>query len=253
MNPQLDRSPPQYVQIADFYRGLIHDGTLPEGTRLPSVVDMAREFGVSTATAARALAALQGEGLIHSSPRGSRVAGAAAKGITPQSRVVQSRHTGLTSTPAESHDVTAAGIVTAPPYVADYLDLDDAADVCRREWVTSERGVPRILTVTWYPPQLAAQVPDLLSVDPGKAGQMLGLVEQVTGPVADGRDWMHGRGADLREATALGLPPSTPILAVTWMYWTAGGRLIEYGESCLIPRHTLSYPYRVTGGEAERR
>lgn len=248
MTPQLDRPRPQYVQIADFYRRLIHDGTLPEGSRLPSVIETAREFDVSTATAARALAALQGEGLIHSSPRGSRVAGEAAKGITPQSRIMKSRRNGLTSTPAESHHVTAAGIVTAPPYIADYLDLDEPA-ACRREWVTSERGMPRILTVTWYPPQLAAQVPDLLSADPEKIGVMLGLVEQVTGAVARGRDWMHGRGADMREATALQLPPSTPILALTWMFWTAGGRLAEYGESCLTPRHTLSYPYPVTTGE----
>jgi GntR family transcriptional regulator len=66
-----------------------------------------------------------------------------------------------------------------------------------------------------------------------------------------GRDWMHGRGADHREATALQIPMSTPILAGTWMYWAADGRLVEYGEYVLPPRHTLSYPYEVDSGATD--
>jgi GntR family transcriptional regulator len=252
MNPQLERPPPPYAQIADRYRRMIHDGQLPEGARLPSVLAIASEFGVSSTTAARALATLQGEGLIHTSPRGSRVAGLAAKGVTPQTRIVKSRHDGVTSVPAESHRVTAAEVIPAPAYIADYLDLaDDDRQVVRREWVTSESGVPRILTVTWYPAALAADVPELLSDDPGKVGLIVGRVEGVTGPAAKGRDWMHGRGADHREATALQLPTGTPILASAWMYWTREGRLIEYGEFVLPPRHTLSYPYDLSQSEVE--
>ena len=232
---------------------MIHDGQLPEGARLPSVLGIAQEFSVSSATAARALGILQGEGLIYTSPRGSRVAGEASKGVTPQSRVVKSRHDGLTSITAESYRVTAAEITDHPPaYIRDYLDLaDDDGRVVRREWITSESGHPRILTVTWYPAALAASVPELLSDDPGNVGLILGRVENVTGATARGRDWMHGRGADHREATALQLPTGTPVLAATWMYWTREGRLIEYGEFVLPPRHTLSYPYELSASEVE--
>jgi GntR family transcriptional regulator len=250
MNPQLERPPPPYVQIADRYRRMIHDGQLPEGTRLPAVPALAREYGVSNATAGRALAVLQGEGLIYTSPRGSVVAGQAVKGLSPQTRLLKSRHDGTTAAQGETHRVTAAGLVTNPPaYVRDYLDTDDPPAVIRREWITSEGDGPRILTVTWYPAALADQVPDLLSTDPESVGLILGHVEGIIGQAAKGRDWIHGRGADYREATALQLPTGTPVLAGTWMYWTRDGALIEYGEYVLPPRHTLSYPYDLTDPE----
>lgn len=252
MNPQLERPPPPYAQIADHYRQMIHDGTMPEGARLPSVLDIARQFHVSAATAAKAIAQLQVEGLVWSSPRGSWVAGADAKASSPQTRVIRSRHdTGTTAGTGETHEVTAAERTNAPAYVSELLGLDDPPEVIRREWITSEDGVPRVLTVTWYPAELGGQVPELESTAPEDVGPMLGRIEAVTGPAARGRDFMHARGADHREAAALRIPTGSAILAGTWLLWTDDGRLIEYGEYVLPPRHTLSYPYEVPARETD--
>jgi GntR family transcriptional regulator len=252
MNPQLDRPPPPYAQIADHYRQQIHDGTLTEGARLPSVLDIARQFSVSAATAAKAIAQLQVEGLIFSSPRGSWVAGADAKATSPETRVLRSRFApGTTAGAGETHQVTAAEVINAPAYVSELLGLDDPPEVVRREWITSENDIPRVLTVTWYPAGLGRQVPELMSTRPEDAGPMLGRVEAVTGPAARGRDFMHARGADHREASALRIPVGTAILAGTWLLWTGDGTLIEYGEYVLPPRHTLSYPYEVPARETD--
>lgn len=56
------RSP--YLQVADALRAAIRDGVYPQGERLPSVVDLAGEFGVAKMTVQRALAELRSEGLL---------------------------------------------------------------------------------------------------------------------------------------------------------------------------------------------
>lgn len=246
MSPEIDRPPPPYAQIADYFRQQIHDGTLLEGARLPTLAEIRQQWRVSNATAARALASLQVEGLVWSSPRGSWVAGADAKASSPQTRVIRSRdEIGTTAGAGETHEVTAAELTRAPAYVSELLGLEDPPEVIRREWITSEDGTPRVLTVTWYPAELGRQVPDLMSTRPEDVGPMLGRVEAVTGPSARGRDFIHARGADHREATAIHVPTGTAILAGTWLLWTDDGGLIEYGEYVLPPRHTLSYPYEV--------
>jgi len=253
--PEIHRPPPPYIQIADHFRALIHDGTLPEGARLPSLADIRQDFRVANATAARALAQLQVEGLVYSSPRGTWVAGpdgSAIKASSPQTRILRARHGGTTEASGETHEVTAAEMITAPIYVSELLGLDeDPARVIRREWITSEHGAPRALTVTWYPAALAAEVPELLADRAGDVGPMLRRIEDTTGPAASGRDYLHARTADRREAGALGIPPGTAILAGTWLLWTADGALIEYGEYVLPPRHTLSYPYEIPAAETD--
>lgn len=53
-----------YVQVADALRTAIRDGTYREGDRLPSVAELATEFGVAKMTVGRAIATLRTEGLL---------------------------------------------------------------------------------------------------------------------------------------------------------------------------------------------
>lgn len=232
------------MQITDHYRRQIHDGDLIEGARLPPLTAIAKEWGVAHATAQKAVGQLQVEGLIITSPRGSFVAGADAKATSPQYRIERSRRTGSIDANGEHHHVNIAEITEPPTYVADLFDLDPDVQVVRREWITIENKALRTLTVTWYPADLAEQVPQLLSQENSSVGPLLRQIEEVTGSITRGRDYFHARGADAREASALGLPVGTAIAAGTWLAWS-GERLVEYGEYCLPPRHTLSYPYDV--------
>jgi GntR family transcriptional regulator len=242
MPPRIDRSPP-YMQITDHYRRQIQDGGLAEGDRVPSVAAIAQDWGVAHATAAKAIAQLQVESLVVTSPRGSFVAGSGAKATSPQNRIARARRGGSTAAVSEIHHVSAAEIVSAPTYVAELFALEPGERVVRREWVTIEDKCLRALTVTWHPAELAERVP-LLSTEQSSVGLMLGHLEQFAGKVTRGQDFVHARAADAREASALGIPIGSPILAGTWLSWS-GDRLMEYGEYCLPQRHTLTYSYTV--------
>lgn len=56
-------------RVADYVRGLIEDGALQPGDRVPSLRGIARRFGVSMATAMRAYATLEDAGWIAARPK----------------------------------------------------------------------------------------------------------------------------------------------------------------------------------------
>ncbi|MFH8387675.1 GntR family transcriptional regulator [Kitasatospora sp. NPDC018058] len=245
MSPKIERPAPPYMQVADHYRRQIQDGTLTDGARLPAVATIAREWGVAHATAAKVISQLQVEGLVISTPRGSFVAARDHSATSAHDRVMRSHRSGSTASQAEHHRILSAALTEAPVYVAELLDLEHGAQVVRREMATIESGRVQALTVTWHAGDLAELVPMLLSTANSQVGQLLPAIEAVAGPVTRGQDWYHARAADSREASALGIPVGSPTLAGTWILWSAADRILEYGETCLPPRSTVSYPYEI--------
>lgn len=63
---EIDRTRAMWPQIASAIVGRIKDGTYPPGTKIPSVVQLAAEFGVVNSTAQRAMEAVRAEGLTRS-------------------------------------------------------------------------------------------------------------------------------------------------------------------------------------------
>lgn len=55
---------PRWTQVADIMRARIADGTYPPGGRVPSVLQLQEEFGISTSTGQKVHRALRSEGLI---------------------------------------------------------------------------------------------------------------------------------------------------------------------------------------------
>jgi GntR family transcriptional regulator len=247
MPPRIEKPVPAFMQVTDHYRRLIQDGTLREGDKLPTVAEISQEWGIAHATAAKAIAQLQVEGLILTSPRGSFVAGAAAAATSPRERLARYRRTGTLDAAGEHHRVTEAAVVSAPAYVAELFNIDPGLPVVRRQFVSIENKTLKALTVLWHPGDLAERIPELLATEQSTVGTRLAPLEEVLGPITHGRDFAHARGADAREASALGLPTGAAIQALTWLWRTEGadgeGLLVEYGESCLPPRHTLTYDY----------
>lgn len=64
---------PRYARIAADLRRRIADGGLAPGQRVPSTRQLARDWGVALATAAKALDVLRSEGLVKSRPRSGTV------------------------------------------------------------------------------------------------------------------------------------------------------------------------------------
>ena len=55
---------PAYLRIADTLREGIRDGSLPPGTRLPTIAELCETHGVSVIVVRQAVALLRGEGLV---------------------------------------------------------------------------------------------------------------------------------------------------------------------------------------------
>lgn len=233
-----------YMQVAERIRRRILDGVLKEGEKLPPVRELARAEGVSAATLGRSLDQLQVEGYITTSRRGTFVANAPEVTASGYDRITRVLRTGSVLAEGETLTVTDADLVRPPQYVADLFDLGDGDQVVRRQWHTGKGQQRTGLHVTWYPAHFAASVPELLSTTPGRAAAGLLLkVQEATGRrVIAGRDDVHGRDADAREASYLGIKIGSPILAGAHRLWDAEG-LMEYGEWCLPYRLSVGYEY----------
>ncbi|MFF0577196.1 GntR family transcriptional regulator [Streptosporangium saharense] len=236
---------PPYRRIAEDIRVRIRDGDLAEGQRLPSIKELADQWKVATATVRNALTWLAEEGYIRTSPRGTFVADSPSVAPTPHDRLIRVQRTGSILAGGETKKVTYAGLVRPPLYVAELFDLDEGDQLLRREYVTG-RGTRRLaLAVTWHPAHFGASVPELLSTSPVKGDDAIARIKEATGrQVKFGRDSMHGRTADEREASALGLPIGTAVLALVHE-WSDEQGLIEYGEAVMPNRVTIGYEYTV--------
>src|SRR5690242_9983366 len=175
------RQPPLHLQISDHFAQQIAAGTLTSGDQLPTVQQIATEWNVSMATAGRAISHLRSAGLVTTSREGTSVSGP---------RLVlgaQQRLQLTTYPPGERTDVLAAELVTAPDYIVPILGLEPVRNgeyhVIRREQVTYESGnKPFMLSVSWFPPQFAEPVPELLHLVPAtEPAGAAKLIEQRTG------------------------------------------------------------------------
>jgi GntR family transcriptional regulator len=246
--PRVARNDPPYVQIMDHYRKQILDGELTEGDRLPPVAEIGAEWGVSTATAGRAISQLQVEGVVRTTPQGTFVETLKPVGDSPRDRMARVRRTGMIASAAEQEVVRVAERIRVPVYVAELMGLDPAGDVIRRESVATAgrkpQGEPVALSVAWFAPELAEALPELLNHRPVPG--LIARIEAATGKtLVHGEDHLHARDSDTREATALGLPVGAPILAGAYIWTDAEGAVLEYGEFCFPPRRTIRYDYDI--------
>lgn len=248
MPTAIQRTPP-YQQIAGQIRDAIHAGTLrlPEtgavhplarGDQLPPVRELAEGFGVSVATASRAVSQLQAEHAVWSSNQGTFVSGDDVITRTPTGRLrgPLSRRLGQ----GETVTVDEVGIVPVPDYVAALLCTDPGRLVVRRQEVTWRHGRPVMLSVDWIPADNKMLAAEALSRAPLPAG-VAHLIATVTGrPVRRAEEHLRAREADRREAAALDLPVGSPVLAGVSVWGDDEGPLV-YAEWVLPPDQVVNY------------
>src|SRR5512142_1084336 len=101
MTPRVQRVASPRTQIANFYRTEILEGRLADGDRLPTVREMTEEWGVSSATCVKAVAVLQAEGLVRTSPHGTYVSAGDEVTYSPRDRAYAAMRTSAIYPPAE--------------------------------------------------------------------------------------------------------------------------------------------------------
>ncbi len=146
----------KYLAIAEELRGRIARGELAPGARVPSTRRLATEHGVAMATAAKALALLGQEGLVHAEPRSGTVVagrnhrGGGRRGLTREQLV----RTAITIADAEGLGAVSMrgvaarlGVAAMAPYR--YVRGKDELVMLMADAAFGERGYPAKPSGDW--------------------------------------------------------------------------------------------------------
>lgn len=232
---QLDRDAP-YVQIIEHYRKEISAGRLADGDMLPSGREIAAQFGVSIATAAKVATGLQALGLVVARPGAGTVVTAPrppADRATGGPLLITLATRGPVTAGEESR-VVEAGLISTPQAVATQLGITLPADVIRRRQVTKRDGTTAAILTSWYPGQLAETIPGLLDTLP--------VGEDSSYQPAWGEDWVTARPPTSAEAREFSIKRGWPVVVVHSRRMDSADTVIEYTE--LVARGDTRVAYR---------
>lgn len=248
MTNSINRADPPYLQIARHYRERIERGELNPGHVLPSVRAMAQQWGVAHTTAARALRALQAEGLAVSTPGSGTVVGAPGAGVpSAEQLVVHLRSTGQFYPPGYNSTILVADLVTElSEQVTDALgqEIGEGA-IVRTRIIRDDAGRPIESSTSYIRGEFAEVAPALLVAQPLPNG-VIGYLEAQTGRRADnGCDQYCAQPASDASASALDLPVGAPVLIERHWWTDADGVVLEYSESTEPGDRWRTHRYRI--------
>ncbi|HET9897679.1 MAG TPA: GntR family transcriptional regulator [Streptosporangiaceae bacterium] len=232
----LERDAP-YVQIIEHYRRQIAAGRLKDGDMLPSGREIAAEFGVSIATAAKVATGLQALGLVTARPG----AGTVVTAPRPPADRAQGGPIIITlaaRSPArtgEDSQLIEAGLVQAPQEIARQLGTEPLGQVIRRRQATTRNGETAAILTSWFPAHLKDACPALL--DASLSDDRLGGYEP-----AWGEDWLSARPPTSAEAREFSIKRGSPVLIAHSRRFDAADTVVEYAE--LIARADTRVEYR---------
>lgn len=245
MAPRVERPTHPYLQVVAQIRNQIRSGELREGDRVPSARQITKDWGVSLATATKALGALQSEGLARGVPGvGTVVVGTTETG---KDLLTSIRRTGRIYAPDEHAKITSAEVVPAPEDIAAALGIEVGASAIRRQRITYRGEQPVSASTSWFDGALADAAPLLLVVERLPQGTPKYIEEQTGRSVDTGRDQVWARLATAEDAEVLGIEVGAPVLlGQNWFYDTAG-EVVEYGKYRSSGERLRSYEYRIEG------
>lgn len=215
----------QHVVIAEYLRGLIHDGELVPGDPLPSEAELCAKFDTSRGPVRQAVASLRGDGLI-SSGRGRRSLVLEAPKVNSFDALIST-----SSLLKEAHQEAGERIVRvarelASPEVAEALNLkvhDPVVEIVR---IRTADGVPVLLERLVFPFTIGAR---FLTLEPGEAPVHQQLFDD--GVVIDNASrTAQVSAATTRQAEQLGIPEGDPVWKLEMRAFTFQGEPVEYAE-----------------------
>jgi DNA-binding GntR family transcriptional regulator len=244
MTPKVQRSAPPFLQIAEHFRVMIKEGELPQESKLPPIAEIARGWGVATATAAKAIKQLQEEGYVRSTSQGTFV-DLGRKLTSGPDRLQMLRATGSGFRPGETVEILSAGLVPAPAHVAEGLKVSEGDRVIQRRRVYRDDDGVVAVSTSWLSGDLAEAAPELLEVGP-LPKMTFGLIEDRTGRRAvRRRDVVTMRPVPEDIAEVLGAEVGIPALTMTNQYWDQHGEPTEYAQDFLGAGRELSAEYAI--------
>ncbi|MFH9016449.1 GntR family transcriptional regulator [Streptomyces sp. NPDC017943] len=244
MSPRIERTPP-YMQVVQHFKQQILSGELKDGDRLPAVRQIAEDWNLAHATAAKVLATLRGDNLAVSMAGVGTIVQKVHRGAAD--RALRMLTTGKIYAPDEYAVITAAGLAPAPAHVAELLGIEEGAQAVRRQRVTHDPSGPVSASTSWFAAEMAELAPELLSTERIRGGTP-SAIEAATGRRTHVVDERKTVGTATEEqAEALGIEVGSPVLIGRNTYRDADGEPIEVGESVAGPNRWFFNRYEVAG------
>ncbi|MEU7154708.1 GntR family transcriptional regulator [Streptomyces sp. NPDC045456] len=244
--PKIERAVPPYMQVVTHIRGQITSGELSPGDLIPPDRALAEEWGVSRATAQKAVTVLKAEGLVEATQgSGTRVRRAPALHHNGYDRAATVRRTGKIYAEGEYARITSASLQPAPADVADALGIAEGAPAIRRIRVTYGPGdVALSMSTSWLDGALAASAPALLETERIREGTWHYLENCVGRTAVHGQDRISVRLATAEEAELLSVTQPAPVKVTRTTLRDEDGVTLEYGVSVTEGRESI-YDYAV--------
>ncbi|WP_063771990.1 GntR family transcriptional regulator [Kitasatospora mediocidica] len=245
-----DLGRPAYLRLADALRAEILSGQRPPGSRVPSIAELHREYGMSEQPVRQALRVLAAEGLIEGRPgsgtyvreRPTLVRVARGRYRTPGSPYeAETRARGVEPSWSHSSQKTYA---TAG--LAARLGLAEGDPLMQTQYVFRADGVPTQLSTSWEPLGLSGGTPVVFpELGPlAGVGVVLRFASIGLAPTRVTED-VAARPILEAEATSLGVPLGTTVLMIERTHW-AGDVPVETADLVLAAdRFRLAYEIEV--------
>lgn len=216
---------PYYEQLRQILESDIRTGRVAVGDQLPSEAQLCDDYDVSRTVVRQALNELSNDGLVvRYKGKGSfvsppKVDEHLAQSLTGLAEEVRARGETLTS------DVLDFEQVDPPEHVAEMLRLEKGDQAIHLERVRSINGDPWVVTSTYLPASLCA---DVLKYDM-RTRSLYAILEHELGlRLHHGHRTIEAALAGERHAALLGIPVGAPILLLKSVACLEDDRPIEY-------------------------
>jgi GntR family transcriptional regulator len=238
-----DRGAAAYRRLAATLRSRMNAGDFGPDGRLPTEVELQKEYSVSRHTIREALRLLEADGLIY------RVQGrgtfASSRGGYRTERGRYLRNIGsleeIVVWPDTNMEVIEPFTTRVDPTMAARLELTyiEVSRAVVRRWFAD---VPFVLTRHYVAPALGTLLRKEKIPSPGE-GTVIGAAEKhLPAKVAGARQDITAMSAPEEEATAIGCEPGDAILLIERTYYDTTGSIVEFTASHFNPRR---YTYRM--------
>jgi DNA-binding GntR family transcriptional regulator len=231
-----------YVRLARELRQAVLRHDYPDGVRLPTEAELAREHRVSRQTVRRAFQDLVAEGMVYRVPgRGTFAAPREEQYLRQFGSIDDLMGLSLDTsmqlvTPLQRQiDVDAAGRLRLP-----------SDRVSTLAFLRLHEGVPFCLTTVYLTPaggKLLAEVPELGQAGERSSFTIIGLLDdRLPHPIAEAEQSITVALAGPDAARLLRCRVQQPLLRIDRLYLTGAGEPVELAVSHFLPEH---YSYRV--------
>lgn len=217
---------PLWQQLEQLFYAKIRTGDWQPGHRIPSEVDLNREYAVSRMTVRGVLTRLADEGLLVRVPgRGTFVASTKIEAVSPAYRGVREQLESLGY--ATTTELISAQLSSPPTNVRELLRLEGDEQVYAIVRLRSADGVAISLHRTFVPAALAPGLDrhDLINE------QLCVVLEEHYGlPITEVQEQLEAIAVDGTDASVLGMQPSAPVLLLKDLIFDRAGRPFEYSS-----------------------